>query len=250
MKRRGSQAMSARLYGRLWRVLVNFFRVPDEPPSPPARPGEPFKVFQPSEGYLRYQKFRFWVLLTLVDIPLVALWIWVLVAIWWLGLLLAPVFLIAIILPDLIAYVAIHLRYDTMWYALSERSMRIRHGIWMIQETTITFENVQNLSLQQGPLERHFGIARVAVQTAGGGAGGAGGAGGGSGGSGGHTGMIEGVSNAPEIRDLIMERVRHSQTAGMGDEPSRVPAGTWLWTEAHLDALRALRDRTPALGTE
>ncbi len=240
--------MSARLYGRLWRVLVKFFRVPDEPPSPPARPGEPFKVFQPSEGYLRYQKFRFWVLLTLVDIPLVALWIWVLVAIWWLGLLLAPVFLVAIILPDIVAYVAIHLRYDTMWYALSERSMRIRHGIWMIQETTITFENVQNLSLRQGPLERHFGIARVVVQTAGGGAGGAGGAGGGSGGSGGHTGMIEGVSNAPEIRDLIMERVRHSQTAGMGDEPSRV-AGTWLWTEAHLDALRKVRDRMAALAS-
>ena len=241
MKRRGEE-MSARLYGRLWRVLVNFFRVPDEPPSPPARPGEPFKVFQPSEGYLRYQKFRFWVLLTLVDIPLVALWIWVLVAIWWLGLLLAPVFLVAIILPDLIAYVAIHLRYDTMWYALSERSMRIRHGIWMIQETTLTFENVQNLSLQQGPLERHFGIARVVVQTAGGGGGeGAGG------GSDGHTGLIEGVSNAPEIRDLIMDRVRHSKTAGVGDDPSRVPAGTWLWTETHLDALRKIRGRMSAL---
>lgn len=237
MKPRGSQAMSARLYGRLWHVMVKFFRVPDEPPSPPARPGEPFKVFQPSQGYLRYQKFRFWVLLTLLDVPLMALWIWVLVAIWWLGLLLAPVFLVAIILPDIVAFVAIHLRYDTMWYALSERSMRIRHGIWMIQETTITFENVQNLSLEQGPLERHFGIARVVVQTAGGGAGG------GSGGSGGHTGMIEGVSNAPEIRDLIMERVRRSQTAGASDEPSRVPPGTWLWTEAHLDALRALRDR-------
>ncbi|MHC4107087.1 MAG: PH domain-containing protein [Planctomycetota bacterium] len=244
MKRRGSEEMSARLYARLWRVLVEFFRVPDEPPSPPARPGEPFKVFQPSEGYLRYQKFRFWVLLTLVDIPLIALWIWVLVVIWWLGLLLAPVFLVVIVLPDIVAYVAIHLRYDTMWYALSERSMRIRHGIWVIQETTITFENVQNLSLRQGPLERHFGIARVVVQTAGGGGQGA------AGGSSGHTGLIEGVNNAPEIRDLIMDRVRHSKTASAGDERSHVPPRTWLWTEAHLDALRALRDRTLALAIE
>ena len=88
----GSEGMSARLYARIWRVLVEFFRVPDEPPAPPARAGEPYKVFQPSEGYLRYQKFRFWVLLTLVDVPLMALWVWVLVVIWWLGLLLAPVF--------------------------------------------------------------------------------------------------------------------------------------------------------------
>ncbi len=234
MTRPFSQNTSARLYGRLWGVLVRWFRVPDQPPAPPAGPGEPFRVFQPAEGYLRYQKFWFWLVLTAVDIPLMGLWIWLLVSIWWLGLLLAPVFLVAIIGPDLLAYVAIHLRYDTMWYALSERSMRIRHGLWVIQEKTITFENVQNLSLRQGPVERHFGIARVTVQTAGGGGGD------GQGGSG-HTGLIEGVSDAPEIRDLIMDRVRHSKPAG-----AQVPQGTWLWTAAHVEALRDLREQLHA----
>ena len=239
MSGRGSEEVSARLYGRLWRVLVEQFRVPEAPPSLPEGPGERVSVFHPSQGYLRYQKFRFWVLLTIVDIPLVGLWIWTLLWIWWLGLLLAPVFLVVIVVPDLVAYVAIHLRYDTMWYALSERSMRIRHGIWVIQEQTITFENVQNLSVRQGPLERHFGIGRVSVQTAGG-------SGGQAGGSGGHSALIEGVDNAPEIRDLIMDRVRCTKPRGADDDGRRVPPGAWLWTPGHLDALRAIRGRLSA----
>ena len=232
MKRRRTEETSALLYGRLWQVLIKWFRVPAEPPALPARRGERVRVFQPSEGYLRYRKFWFWLVLTAVDIPLVGLWIWTAVLIWWLGLLLAPVFLVAIVVPDLLAYVSVHLRYDTMWYALSERSMRIRHGIWVIQEKTITFENVQNLHLRQGPVERHFGIARIIVQTAGGGAGT------GEGVSSGHSAAIEGVDNAPQIRDLIMEHVRRSKPAEVSP-----PEGIWLWTPAHVEALGELRDQ-------
>ena len=46
---------------------------------------------------------------------------------------------------------------------------RIRRGIWIIHETTITFENVQNVVVQQGPLQRWYGIANVLIETAGGG---------------------------------------------------------------------------------
>jgi membrane protein YdbS with pleckstrin-like domain len=77
--------------------------------------------------------------------------------------------LVVIVLPDIIAYVAIHLRYDTTWYVLSSRSLRIRRGVWVIHETTLTFENIQNVSVDSGPLEQWFGIANVMVDTAGGG---------------------------------------------------------------------------------
>ncbi len=110
--------------------------------------------------------------------------------------------------------------------------MRVRHGIWVIQEKTITFANVQNLHLRQGPVERHFGIARIIVQTAGGGAGTGGGV------SSGHSAVIEGVDNAPQIRDLIMEHVRRSKPAEVSP-----PEGIWLWTPAHVEALGELRDQ-------
>ena len=60
-----------------------------------------------------------------------------------------------------------------------------------------------------------------------------------------HTGMIEGIADAERIRDLIMNRVRQSRRAGLGDEHPEVPkptAGVPGWTPAHLEALRAIRD--------
>lgn len=77
------------------------------------------------------------------------------------GVLIAPLLRAFIILPDVVAYVAIHLRFDTTWYVMTERSLRIRRGIWVLHETTITFENVQNVVVNQGPVQRFFGIANV-----------------------------------------------------------------------------------------
>jgi uncharacterized membrane protein YdbT with pleckstrin-like domain len=135
--------------------------------------------------------------------------------------------------------VAIHLRYDTTWYVLTERSMRLRRGIWMTSEVTITFENVQNVRVRSGPVQRHFGIADVVVETAGGG----------KRDEYGRTtlshGVIEGVANAEEIRDLVMSRVRASRTTGLGDEREPARAG---WSSAHVAALREIRDEVAALG--
>ena len=71
------------------------------------------------------------------------------------------------VLPDILAYIAIHLRYDTMWYVMTDRSLRCRRGIWVIFEHTITFENVQNVHVRRGPVQYFFGISTVVVETAG-----------------------------------------------------------------------------------
>ena len=67
-----------------------------------------------------------------------------------LGVVLALPFLALMVLPDIFAYVGIHLRYDTTWYVLTDRSLRIRRGIMTIHETTISFENVQNVEVRRG----------------------------------------------------------------------------------------------------
>jgi uncharacterized membrane protein YdbT with pleckstrin-like domain len=147
--------------------------------------------------------------------------------------------------PDIVAYVALHLRYDTTWYVMSGRSLRIRRGIWIIRETTVTFENVQNVELKQGPLQRHFGIANLLVQTAGGS-----GASPQQGKTNPHEALIEGIDDAKQVRDLIMSRVRRSRRAGLGDEHpgERYAAGSGArWTPEHLEALRAIRDEIAAL---
>ena len=232
-----------RVYRRVWRVLAEWFKVPHEPPTLPTRPGDRLDRFRPAPAYLRYLKLYFWVGLVVVDLGLTLLWLASFAVSPLLGVLLAGPYLVVAILPDVVAYVAIHLRYDTTWYVLSDRSVRIRRGIWTITETTITFENVQDVKIQQGPVQRLYGISDIIIQTAGGG-GGAGGEGASAGGM--HVGHIEGVADAPRIRDLIMCRVRQSRTAGLGDEhvsieaqQPRVPRPAW--SPAHLEALREIR---------
>ena len=96
---------------------------------------------------------------------------------------------------------------------LHPRSMRIRRGIWSIYETTITFENIQNVSISQGPLQRWFGFANLVVSTAGGGGGGAE-----AGASGSHIGLLEGIDDAESLRERILSKSQ--RTAGLGDEES------------------------------
>src|SRR5207247_118797 len=107
-------------------------------------------------------------------------------------------------------------------------SLRIRRGIWLIHETTITFENVQNVEIRQGPLQRYFGIADVHIDTAGGG--GEKHAKHGNLTSAGHRGLIEGVADAVGIRDLILARLERSKKAGLGDEAA-VHEHTAIWPE-------------------
>lgn len=77
----------------------------------------------------------------------------------------------------------------------------------------MSFANLQQVEVKQGPLQRLLGLADVRVQSAGGG---------------GaldekhqhdslHTGVFHSVENATEIRDLILERLRQFRQAGLGD---------------------------------
>ena len=98
-------------------------------------------------------------LVVVIDVAILVGWIVVLVVNPVVGVILAVPALVVAVVPDIIAYVAIHLRYDTTWYVLTDRSLRIRRKIATIQETTITFENVQNVTIREGPIQRLFGIA-------------------------------------------------------------------------------------------
>jgi membrane protein YdbS with pleckstrin-like domain len=199
-------------YQGVWGVLTNYFSLPKGPPTLPSMEGEAVEYMRPSVAYLNYRKFFFWFGLSAVDIVLFVLW--GVFSYWWplAGLLTAPLWLFAIVVPDIVAYIAIHLRYDTTWYVLTDRSMRIRRGIWSIYETTITFENIQNVHIAQGPVQRWFGFANLMVMTAGGGGGGQEG----QAMMGSHVGLMEGLDNAVALRERIL--ARSQLNVGLGDD--------------------------------
>ena len=86
----------------------------------------------------------------------------------------------------------------------------------------MSFANLQQVEIRQGPLQRFLGLADVCVRSAGGGDPAAGPKGHGEETSL-HLGVFEGVANAVEIRDLVLDRLRKFREAGLGDpEDGRV----------------------------
>src|SRR5437868_2162165 len=140
---------AAWVYRGVWGGLTRWFRVPAEPPTLPFHDADSVEAFRPADAYLRYLKFQFWLALTLFDGLLILLWLGLLIGVPIVAVILALPVLALVVLPDIIAYIAIHLRYDTTWFVLTDRSLRIRRGIWTIRETTITFENIQNVTVNQ-----------------------------------------------------------------------------------------------------
>jgi hypothetical protein len=166
--------------------------------------------------------------------PSVFMWLWVAKA---LGLL--------IYVGQLaITYVALRLDYEMRWYMVTDRSLRIRSGVWNVQEVTMSFANLQQVMVSQGPIERLLGLANVRVESAGGGKASS------SDDSKSdtmHCGVFHGVEDAEEIRDLVLERLRRFRESGLGDpdelthptSPPPTPSGGAVSTEA-LQAAREL----------
>lgn len=137
-----------------------------------------------------------------------------------LGVLAGAMGLLAVI------WLILRLDYAWRWYVVTDRSLRIREGVWQVREMTVTFANVQNISVEQGPLQRLFGISDVRVDTAGGGGATAHAAQRGRIGAGRnlHTAWLRGLDNAPEVRAAIQQRLRGRLDAGLGD-PEDAAAG-------------------------
>jgi len=135
---------------------------------------------------------------------------------------------------------ATRLNYEMRWYIVTDRSLRLREGIFGVREMTLTYANVQNIAIQQGPLQRLLGIADVVVRTAGGGsstekhgreAQGLGATM--------HTGTLRAVDNAEQVRDLILDRLRRLRDAGLGDPDDRYHHVTAEGSGGSDDVLRA-----------
>jgi uncharacterized membrane protein YdbT with pleckstrin-like domain len=212
-------------------------------------PGDRIESFKPALGFLSYLKFWFWIVCLAIDLALTVGYFAAAIALfvadlWWVAVLLFPIYLVIAIVPDIIAYIALHLRYDTTWYVMTDRSLRIRRGIWTIHETTITFENVQNMKVSRGPVQRYFGIANLMVETAG--SGGGHGEGGKANMSTSNKGIIEGIADAERLRNMILPRLRRTRSVGLGDEEDERTEGAGF-TPDHVAVLREIRSEIAAL---
>jgi hypothetical protein len=61
---------------------------------------------------------------------------------------------------------------------------------------------------------------------------------------------MEGIERPEEIRDLIMERVRRSRGTGIGELPSDERASGPMWSGAHVNVLKEIRDEMRGIRLE
>jgi membrane protein YdbS with pleckstrin-like domain len=202
--------------------VLRLFRVPPEPRVPSGE-AERVRIFRAAPNFYRYNLVRWG--LTQAG-ALLGLLIWLVLlrflperlgGLLDLFLVLEVLAWIAFLVQLPFTYALLRLDYELRWYLVTDRSLRIREGLASIREQTMTFANIQNMAIRQGPLQRLLGIADLEVHTAGGGAASKEGKGQESGGSHMHVGMFRGVDNAEEIRDLVRDRVRRHRDAGLGD---------------------------------
>jgi uncharacterized membrane protein YdbT with pleckstrin-like domain len=161
-------------------------------------------------------------------------------------LALIPAFVLLIMIFVSVFHLAvIRLKYEKRWYIITDRSLRVREGVIGVQEMTVTFANIQNISISQGPVQRLLAIADLRVDTAGGG--------GSSHQQHGaptlHTAWFRGIDNATEVRELIQQRLRQWKDTGLGDHEDSLShhMGEGQGEGAITAALREVYAETKAL---
>lgn len=209
------------MYESVKRIIFPLLRLDAAGPHPPAghEPHEQVQVLRAAPSYLRYRLFLWFLYAatwgTAVTIASIALLLTSP-----LGLLIVIPLLVVAAIKAAILYVVTRLDYEMRWYVLTDRSLLIRQGVWIVREITLTFANAQNVRVTQGPLQRIFGFSNVEVDTAGGGSrrhedqkglefdp---------------HRPVLRGLEKPGEVRTLIVELIRRGRSAGLGD-PDEAP---------------------------
>jgi membrane protein YdbS with pleckstrin-like domain len=203
------------MYDRLKGIVLSILKCPKAPPDPPAGSHDSVHVFRAAPTYLTYRLLLLGLGLMLPVIGEIIGIVIICAFLKFWGLLLAPLLVIAIICKAVFLYIVTRLDYEMRYYIVTDRSLRIREGVVQVRESTLTFENIQNLKIVQGPVQRLFGISDLVVETAGGG---------GRFGQEGakfsgmmHRCVFRGVDHPAQLRDRIMAYLRTVRSTGLGD---------------------------------
>jgi uncharacterized membrane protein YdbT with pleckstrin-like domain len=239
------------MYSSFRQFCERLLRIPPDPEPPPGDEGST-RLFRAAPAYYKYLLIL-WALKSLLVLLIVS------------SAMIGPVVgafvaankgnesgLLLLLIPGvaftfvlalrLIALALVRLDFEKRWYVVTNRSLRVREGVVIVREMTVTFANIQNIAISQGPIQRALGLADLRVDTAGGGAihaqkhqG-----------QNLHTAWLRGVNNANEVREVIQARLRRFKDTGLGDHDDR-PAAEPSMPTAILAALRELDHEASAL---
>jgi len=223
------------MYDWIKGIILSVIKVPPEPNDPMGSAGS-IMVFRASYNFYRY-RFYLWMIKNLFGIiSAMVVGGFIIYDMYHdnhsklmkqpeslvLAVIIASLVVLYSMIQTLMSYFVLRLDYELRWYKISDRSLRIREGVRMVREMTMTFANIQNIEIMQGPIQRLFGIADLKVESAGGGfmlqPQGKGVAES----PGFHVAYFRGIDNAEEIRDIMRKRLRKIKSSGVGHDDSSV----------------------------
>lgn len=110
------------------------------------------------------------------------------------------------------ALVTTRVDYELRHYLVGDRTLRACMGALSRTEVTLSYANVQNVEVLQGPLERLFGFKSLILTTAGadttpGTADNL------------HVVTLVGLTDADAIKTLVLEMLKKHRDSGLGDAP-------------------------------
>jgi uncharacterized membrane protein YdbT with pleckstrin-like domain len=235
------------MYSAFRQLSEQVLRIPREPEPPPGDEAQT-RIFLAAQNYYKYL-LAMWALKTAVSLlvilfillgPFIAIlfnrmhlgmeWKAVILGAEGIGLVMA-------IGGAIFGLAMVKLDFEKRWYVVTDRSLRVRDGIVQVREATVTFANIQNISISQGPIQRMLGIADLRVDTAGGGGGAA--VHGQHGMANLHTVWFRGVDNANEIKELMQQRLRQLKDSGLGDQEE---LNSRAQVEVSANVMTALRE--------
>lgn len=225
------------MYESVKSVLLDLLKAPHDPPDAPRGTHGSVQIFRASPKFLQYQFIILSISMGVLGLIFMVIGSIVLFNEPLIGILLLALFALLWFAITLVGYVTIRLEYDLRYYVLTDRSLRIRKGVWSILEQTLTYANVQNIQVQQGPVERVLGISNVSVETAGGGGAANPQQGGGVNY---HRAVLRGLDNAEEVKQQIMQHLRTlPHYSGLGDPDEHITK-TKGFSTAEIAALREI----------
>ena len=242
------------MYSVFRSTCERLLRIPHDP-SPPPGDESTARVFRAAPAYFKY-RLVLWGIVTAISglfgfvflgglnfamamdrhVPTTARVIVFLISAFVFGL---------IVLRAVFSLAVLRLDFEKRWYVVTDRSLRVREGVVAVREMTVTFANIQNVAVMQGPIQRALGLADLQVETAGGGSAHANQK---QLGPNLHVAWFRGIDNAEEVKTLIQDRLRKLKDAGLGDHDDRVAHHTPAAVAAGLlEALRAVHLEARAL---
>jgi uncharacterized membrane protein YdbT with pleckstrin-like domain len=124
-------------------------------------------------------------------------------------------------------FLPLYFKYHTLKYAFDDKGVSMSWGILFHRQIYLTYRRIQDIHVSRNFIQRWFGLASVAVQTASG--------------SAGAEMSIEGIRNPEALRDYLYSQMRGAKDGGE-DAEADADADTPGAGDEALALLKEIRD--------